>query len=404
MIYLGLYDEAGERREGPLLISPDDAAHLASARSRPRRRERCRASRGIVRSGKGGASKLPCPSFSRAPLRSRRLLWKRARRFLSCVHFISVRPMRGRNSRAWRDADADRDPCLAPRAHTIRRHGGDSAGSCFAKRLERSRHGAIPGKPRYALPDRVCRDDSGRRLPRPSHRTEAPPTRPSSSRSGSRPLVATRASAERCWKLPWPLAREPGLSACSSKSRRATRRRSRSTARSAPKPSAAARAITTAVRTPRSSALPFRPLPPMMAQVSARGLAAIHGQDRDERSRLERLCAERGMRMTGQRRTIARVLSEAEDHPDVEEVYRRASAQDPRISLSTVYRTVRLFENEGHPRAPRVRRREARALRARGPRPSRPPDQRQDRRGHRVPQRADRDACKRASRASSASA
>src|SRR5512135_258582 len=64
-------------------------------------------------------------------------------------------------------------------------------------------------------------------------------------------------------------------------------------------------------------------------------------------SRLERLCAERGMRMTGQRRTIARVLSDAEDHPDVEEVYRRASAQDPRISLSTVYRTVRLFENKG---------------------------------------------------------
>ncbi len=64
-------------------------------------------------------------------------------------------------------------------------------------------------------------------------------------------------------------------------------------------------------------------------------------------SRLERLCAERGMRMTGQRRIIASVLSDAEDHPDVEEVYRRASAQDPRISLSTVYRTVRLFENNG---------------------------------------------------------
>jgi Fur family ferric uptake transcriptional regulator len=64
-------------------------------------------------------------------------------------------------------------------------------------------------------------------------------------------------------------------------------------------------------------------------------------------SRLERLCAEKGMRMTGQRRTIARVLSEAEDHPDVEEVYRRASAEDTRISLSTVYRTVRLFENKG---------------------------------------------------------
>jgi len=64
-------------------------------------------------------------------------------------------------------------------------------------------------------------------------------------------------------------------------------------------------------------------------------------------SRIERLCAERGMRMTGQRRIIARVLSEADDHPDVEEVYRRASTLDPRISLSTVYRTVRLFEGAG---------------------------------------------------------
>jgi Fur family ferric uptake transcriptional regulator len=64
-------------------------------------------------------------------------------------------------------------------------------------------------------------------------------------------------------------------------------------------------------------------------------------------TRLERLCAEKGMRMTGQRRIIARVLSEAEDHPDVDEVYRRANAQDKRISLSTVYRTVRLFEGAG---------------------------------------------------------
>jgi Fur family ferric uptake transcriptional regulator len=64
-------------------------------------------------------------------------------------------------------------------------------------------------------------------------------------------------------------------------------------------------------------------------------------------TRLERLCAEKGMRMTGQRKIIARVLSEAEDHPDVEEVYRRANAQDKRISLSTVYRTVRLFEGAG---------------------------------------------------------
>jgi Fur family ferric uptake transcriptional regulator len=64
-------------------------------------------------------------------------------------------------------------------------------------------------------------------------------------------------------------------------------------------------------------------------------------------SRLEQLCAAHGMRMTGQRRVIARVLSEAEDHPDVEEVHRRASARDSRISLSTVYRTVRLLEGAG---------------------------------------------------------
>lgn len=59
---------------------------------------------------------------------------------------------------------------------------------------------------------------------------------------------------------------------------------------------------------------------------------------------LEALCAERGLRITEQRRVIARVLSEAEDHPDVEEVYRRSTQIDPRISIATVYRTVRLFE------------------------------------------------------------
>jgi len=64
-------------------------------------------------------------------------------------------------------------------------------------------------------------------------------------------------------------------------------------------------------------------------------------------SRLERLCAERGMRMTGQRRVIAQILSEADDHPDVEEVHRRAAARDSRISLSTVYRTMRLLEGAG---------------------------------------------------------
>ena len=63
--------------------------------------------------------------------------------------------------------------------------------------------------------------------------------------------------------------------------------------------------------------------------------------------RIERLCVERGLKMTGQRRVIARVLSEASDHPDVEELYRRASALDARISIATVYRTVRLLEEKG---------------------------------------------------------
>jgi Fur family ferric uptake transcriptional regulator len=64
-------------------------------------------------------------------------------------------------------------------------------------------------------------------------------------------------------------------------------------------------------------------------------------------SRIERLCIERGLKMTGQRRLIARVLSEAEDHPDVEDVYRRALALDSKVSIATVYRTVRLLEENG---------------------------------------------------------
>jgi Fur family ferric uptake transcriptional regulator len=63
--------------------------------------------------------------------------------------------------------------------------------------------------------------------------------------------------------------------------------------------------------------------------------------------RLEQLCLEKGMRMTEQRRVIARVLSVAADHPDVEELHRRAVAVDPHISIATVYRTVRLFEEAG---------------------------------------------------------
>ncbi len=64
-------------------------------------------------------------------------------------------------------------------------------------------------------------------------------------------------------------------------------------------------------------------------------------------SRLEQLCMTKGMRMTEQRRVIARVLSQSSDHPDVEELHRRSHAVDPRISIATVYRTVRLFEEAG---------------------------------------------------------
>ena len=62
---------------------------------------------------------------------------------------------------------------------------------------------------------------------------------------------------------------------------------------------------------------------------------------------IEALCATKGLRITDQRRTIARILSEADDHPDVETLHERAAAIDPRISIATVYRTVRLFEEAG---------------------------------------------------------
>ena len=80
-----------------------------------------------------------------------------------------------------------------------------------------------------------------------------------------------------------------------------------------------------------------RPLEPILA-TQQRG---------DGVDRIEKLCLEKGMRMTDQRRVVARVLSLAHDHPDVEELYRRAHQADPHISIATVYRTVRLFEEAG---------------------------------------------------------
>lgn len=64
-------------------------------------------------------------------------------------------------------------------------------------------------------------------------------------------------------------------------------------------------------------------------------------------SRIEELCQKNGLRLTEQRRVIARILSEAEDHPDAEELHRRAAGVDRNISLATVYRTVKLFEESG---------------------------------------------------------
>lgn len=64
-------------------------------------------------------------------------------------------------------------------------------------------------------------------------------------------------------------------------------------------------------------------------------------------TRIEQLCLEKGLRMTDQRRVIARVLAEAEDHPDVEEIHQRSHKIDDRISIATVYRTMRLLEEYG---------------------------------------------------------
>jgi Fur family ferric uptake transcriptional regulator len=65
------------------------------------------------------------------------------------------------------------------------------------------------------------------------------------------------------------------------------------------------------------------------------------------RDTITQRCAARGLRMTGQRRTIARVLEMSDDHPDVEELHARAAARDPKISIATVYRTVKLLEEAG---------------------------------------------------------
>ena len=76
-------------------------------------------------------------------------------------------------------------------------------------------------------------------------------------------------------------------------------------------------------------------------------VSALFGYNGGVPYRLEKLCIDKGLKMTGPRRTIARVLSDASDHPDVEEVHRRATVIDSGISIATVYRTVRLFQEAG---------------------------------------------------------
>lgn len=77
-------------------------------------------------------------------------------------------------------------------------------------------------------------------------------------------------------------------------------------------------------------------------------MAGTAGARRRRRAEaIETACREKGLRMTSQRQAIVRVLADAEDHPDVVELHRRAAAVDPRISLSTLYRTVKLLETEG---------------------------------------------------------
>lgn len=71
----------------------------------------------------------------------------------------------------------------------------------------------------------------------------------------------------------------------------------------------------------------------------------VMGEGKVKETRLEKMCENLGLKMTGQRRIIARVLSDSKDHPDVEVVYQRSMKLDKNISLATVYRTVRLFED-----------------------------------------------------------
>ena len=128
MLYLGLYDEAGRASfDGPVLIAPDEAARLLPARSRIAVGSGARASRRGMRAAVAGSvDAAPCPSFSRAPLRSRRLRSKRGETSPT-LRPLYLRPpdARPQAAEAWRGADDDRG--RGPSRHAARRsrHGGD---------------------------------------------------------------------------------------------------------------------------------------------------------------------------------------------------------------------------------------------------------------------------------------
>ena len=184
---------------GPLLIAPDDAADLLPRELRRRGRERRGAARRGRRAAGAHASRRRCPSFSRAPQRSPRSPLRAARPCRRSSRFICARPMPRPQAQAVVEALMPVE-IACPSRRAVRCVASMAAihASCFAQGLGRGGDGAIPRRPRHALPDRLGRRRLGRRRPRLADRPARPPTRPSSSRSASRPPAAARASAARC--------------------------------------------------------------------------------------------------------------------------------------------------------------------------------------------------------------
>ena len=232
MLYLGLYDEAARKLEGPLLIAPDEAADLLP----PDLRVAAGSGAALLAEAgarQGAASPRRCRSFSRAPQRWPKSPLRAARPRRRSDRFICVRPMQGRRRKRSRGADAGRD-----RGHTRRParrcvDGGHSP-SCFAKAWDEAAMAQF-----LPSPDALCLIGSvgrqlGRRAGRPCSSRGRPPTRRRFSRSASRPLAANAGLGRALLAGGHGAPCAPAApSDFSSKSRTATRPRSRSIARSA---------------------------------------------------------------------------------------------------------------------------------------------------------------------------